>query len=231
MVSSLPRTQTQSLTILSMYRLFGEDLLRSILSFLPHGFCEMIFRHEISRRAQVPVNFVLLTLGRECTKILTVPSLRYRAQRLCVGDVECNPSLYIPRSRVKGRIVTSLDPFPFSRSLPPQGRVESVFSCSYPSKSLTHIRVDNQANLEFWLTINLTEIRFHEDHSIHRRGAKWVANGRVATFSEGQHIQPQTDMIDRFPPWVGAYFTDSSFMSIRCNSLACPSFWLRLDLH
>jgi len=231
MVSSLPRTQP--LTILSMCRLLGEDLLRSILSFLPHGFCEMIFRHEISRQARVPVNFVLLTLGRECTKILTVPFFRYKAQRLCVGDVECNPSLYIPRSRVKGRIVTSLDPFPFpfSRNLPPQERVKSVFSCSYRSQSLTHIRVDNQAHLEFWLTIDLTEIRFPEDHSIHRPGAKWVANGRVATFSDlGVTVrQPQTDMI--YPPWVGAYFTDSSFMSIQCNSLACPSFWLRLDLH
>jgi hypothetical protein len=215
-----------------MYHLLGEDLLRSILSFLPHGFFEMNFCLEISRQARVPVNFVLLTLGREYTKILTNPFFRYKAQRLCVGDVECKPSLYIPRSRVEGRIITSDSiPFPF-RSLPPQ---ERVFSCSYPFQKLTHIHVDNQANLDFWLTIDLTKIRFPEDHRIHRPGAKWVATGRVATFSDlGGTIrmrQPDIDMIDRFTPWVGAYFTDSSFMSIRCDSLACPSFWLRLDLH
>lgn len=217
-LSSLPQT----LTMLSMYRFLGEDTFKLILNFLPRGFCETIFSEIIMIKARVSLEYTRFLCGTNFIEILKSPSLRYRVQRLCIGDVNCNSSLYIPRSRVQGRILTGS---------PPMFMMQRALNCFSPFKVTTngrkHIRVDNEANYEFWLTIDLTEIRFPKEHPIHRHDAKWTANGRVATYSD---FGVNKVTIHAFPPWVGAYFTDASFMAIQCNSLACPSFWLHLEL-
>jgi len=181
--------------------LIGLNLADEVFSYVPEAM-DIILR-RIAKEADVPLSVVESCFGSNPRELLRCPDLVYLEERFCLGDLRCQPDLYIPRSSVQGRIIWSNSPTIF---------LAGATGDFLVSGSSTHIRVDHTGYHEFWLSIDLPS-------SLVKRSSWRVAGGNVIAYQDlPRHY------------WISAYFTDTSFTSIECHSPHCPAFWLRLEM-